>query len=601
MTSHSNAQPGLFDTIHDFVVAGISNDLTEADWIAFERLLRENDDACRLYVEYVEQSDILQALMDAVPGGAASSPDAFFLDGQESPLSVPVIFTTPSPAASGHYLSGWPAAYLVATVVFGIALVIGAFTHISRPVDFVHQAARSRSASSTQPTVVGQITGMVDCECEGAGFRVQGSGDANHPSKIINHRSAIHLGDRLTLRSGLLELTYNTGARVVLQGPVSYYVESAAGGFLSVGKLTARLEKRPESANQKSEIVNRQFAIRTPTAIVTDLGTEFGIEVNKEGDTTSHVFRGTVELQTLGADGHATAESRILRADESARVTRASDGRTSVQAIAVDPATFVRPAAIPKPVDDTRSTPFHRWQGSSERLRRDPSLLAYYDFQRQPDCPSVLPNVAANGDKSLDGAVENATWTAGRMPGKDAMQFNGPSDFVRVDLSRRTDDVTLAAWICLYSLDNAYNGVLMSDGWGKEGLIHWQITDNGGVQYGLRGTKPVDVPVFGAGRFQRWTHLVMTYKRASGEIRMYVNGRLAGELDFPERTAVCIGPARIGHWNSIPFEPSQAPRNFHGRIDELAVFKRPLGVEEVIRMYQEGRPANDRGAARSSR
>ena len=45
-----------------------------------------------------------------------------------------------------------------------------------------------------------------------------------------------------------MEITYHTGAKVILQGPVTYEVESAAGGFLSVGKLTARLRERGEKS-----------------------------------------------------------------------------------------------------------------------------------------------------------------------------------------------------------------------------------------------------------------------------------------------------------------------------------------------------------------
>ena len=41
-----------------------------------------------------------------------------------------------------------------------------------------------------------------------------------------------------------MEITYDTGAKVILQGPVTYVVESKDGGFLSLGKLTARVEKR---------------------------------------------------------------------------------------------------------------------------------------------------------------------------------------------------------------------------------------------------------------------------------------------------------------------------------------------------------------------
>ena len=96
---------------------------------------------------------------------------------------------------------------------------------------------------------------------------------------------------------------------------MTYEVESPHGGFLSVGKLTARVEKKAEGGGRRAEveISNPQspipnpsllstlhsplFTVRTPTATVTDLGTEFGVEVSKEGHTTSHVFRGSVEVQ----------------------------------------------------------------------------------------------------------------------------------------------------------------------------------------------------------------------------------------------------------------------------------------------------------------
>ena len=43
-----------------------------------------------------------------------------------------------------------------------------------------------------------------------------------------------------------MEITYDTGAKVILQGPVTYEVESKDGGYLSLGKLTARVETRGE-------------------------------------------------------------------------------------------------------------------------------------------------------------------------------------------------------------------------------------------------------------------------------------------------------------------------------------------------------------------
>jgi hypothetical protein len=52
----------------------------------------------------------------------------------------------------------------------------------------------------------------------------------------------IHLGDKSALASGLLEITYDTGAKVIPQGFCTYEVESPVGGFLSIGKLMVRVE-----------------------------------------------------------------------------------------------------------------------------------------------------------------------------------------------------------------------------------------------------------------------------------------------------------------------------------------------------------------------
>jgi hypothetical protein len=168
-------------------------------------------------------------------------------------------------------------------------------------------------------------------------------------SEFINHKSLVSLGDKFALVSGLLEITYNTGAKVLLQGPVTYSVE-ANGGYLAAGKLTGKLEKksaRSEIGNRKSEIP--AFAVRTPTATVTDLGTEFGVEVGSDGATRAHVFRGSVELRVVDSQGKTTHPT-LLYGDQSARIERAPGARAatiSVRRYAADPLVFARQIAKP--------------------------------------------------------------------------------------------------------------------------------------------------------------------------------------------------------------------------------------------------------------
>ena len=103
-------------------------------------------------------------------------------------------------------------------------------------------------ARETEP--VGRITGMADC-------RWTDPEDAP-PSGA----ASVPLGRKYALNSGLLEITYQTGAKVILQGPCTYEVDSAAGGFLSLGKLTARVEKRGERIRGSED----QKPIRNPSS-----------------------------------------------------------------------------------------------------------------------------------------------------------------------------------------------------------------------------------------------------------------------------------------------------------------------------------------------
>ena len=78
---------------------------------------------------------------------------------------------------------------------------------------------------------------------------------------------------------------------------------------------------------------------------MTDLGTEFGVEVDKRGDTTSHVFRGSVRVQVVAATARPQATD-ILHENESAWVERACRRRAPAQVTVIGsaamPAGFVR-------------------------------------------------------------------------------------------------------------------------------------------------------------------------------------------------------------------------------------------------------------------
>ena len=327
--------------------------------------------------------------------------------------------------------------------------------------------------------------------------------------------------------------------------------------------------------------------------MVTDLGTEFGVEVDRSGGTESHVFSGKVKVV-------ATAENRdkcsefVLGENESIQVVKSdvADHPAAIRRGRAKPEGFVRVEQLPQITKESKLKLFRRWQAYSQELRRDPSLMAYYDFQLREGRPALLVNVAESSKGSCDGVVENVTWSNGRMAGKHALQFNGPDDCVRVSLPHKVDDLTLAAWVYVESLDNGINSLFVSDSWSKPEQVAWQLWSDGHVEFGVHDWREPyfhSKPVFDRTRFYRWTHLALTYDRTAARVALYVDGQLLDEAHVPEHVPICIGSARIGQWNPGGSLPGQV-RNFHGRIDELAIFGRVLKSDEIQRMFNAGRP-----------
>jgi hypothetical protein len=94
------------------------------------------------------------------------------------------------------------------------------------------------------------------------------------------------------------------------------------------------MEKKPRAGDPKPEhgsesrLANPDlFAVRTPTAKITDFGTEFGLEVDELGVSRAHVYEGKVEMRAVGG---GTSKSIMLAANESAQ---AETGKLGVVAV----------------------------------------------------------------------------------------------------------------------------------------------------------------------------------------------------------------------------------------------------------------------------
>jgi hypothetical protein len=118
-------------------------------------------------------------------------------------------------------------------------------------------------------------------------------------------------GRRIDLASGLSEIVYESGARVVVEGPALLHVTDGNSLTLERGRIVAKVPPRAVG-----------FAVATAHATFIDLGTEFGVEIDRATDDARlQVFVGSVAMAPPGSS-EVAASGRVVKAGETVRVDR---------------------------------------------------------------------------------------------------------------------------------------------------------------------------------------------------------------------------------------------------------------------------------------
>jgi hypothetical protein len=137
----------------------------------------------------------------------------------------------------------------------------------------------------------------------------------------------------LRLERGIAEITFDDGARVLLEGPAQFEIMSTYSGFLYDGRLVARVASSGAG-----------FMVQTPVVQVVDLGTEFGVDVSPLGAVEVFCFEGLIEMQPMQRDGEGFQPRRLTAGELGVVQTSGA-------------ATFNRPDAPPPPF--VRKPPKH--------------------------------------------------------------------------------------------------------------------------------------------------------------------------------------------------------------------------------------------------
>ena len=558
---------------------------------------------------------------------------------------------------------GWALPYMVATV-FMCLLLLG-FWAYKLPSDRGSSIASSdnsrRSTTSGEesihdrpaPVFVGRVTGI-------AGAKWSDDPDYVAP---IGYRVA--LGRQYKLKSGLMEITYDSGAKVILEGPCSYEIESARGGYLALGKLVAKVGaggegrgagevasgQRPVASvkdeggrmkdeaslatshqplatvsNPKSLIPNPLFTVRTPTAVVTDLGTEFGVEVDQRGMTDAFVFVGSVRLAAIGAEGD---EAAVLKAGHAGRVERGArrvvvgddgEGENTVQ--------FVRSMPPPKSVRESEAyaelvlslnpAVYYRMERPKKGVEAKKGTVPFGAKHPQgrsgqrglspfPPERVVLDSAGGghHGELRLGNDYGGSPYRRGRFG--DALWLRGPEagDHVIVpDYPKTTDNqLTVSAWVYATGRPkwgmiaanwghpqdgNHLTGQFMLGLFGKDGDLSGRVTRHDGQYVEAREGAARPFPLF------VWQHAALAVDGAA--LRLYRNGEEVASIPcdgviLPSPlTSMAIGcktdntGLKAASGESGNAYSWQREFFWQGRIDELAVFNHALSAKTIRRL-----------------
>jgi ferric-dicitrate binding protein FerR (iron transport regulator) len=397
--------------------------------------------------------------------------------------------------------------------------------------------------------------------------RANYSGDARlgSASSVERHGEWVSLG-KIILEKGTLGLTFDSGARVVLNAPAEFDLDAANRGFLHYGQAVAQV---PEPATG--------FIINTPNSTLVDLGTEFTVNV-ESNQSSVKVIDGEVRAYAETREGKS--EERLLHQDQAVHI-----GQTTSEAFS--------------PADDFTPTVFHDW-------------TRFYE----PDADYVHFTFENNGYEVLSSSAwGNATQVTPQTVNTDsgarpktrvgvfgeALRFNGKDAYLSTTLEGISGDHprTVVCWIKVPP--KQHDSAISIVSWGQPSKgKRWQVGINQNTEWGTLGGLRTDFSygyVTGSTdlRDGRWHHIASVYiggnsPDIAAHIRHYVDGKLEAvsgfsKGDFPVNTRVdenteadnlTIGYRNIGNRREI--------RTFYGSIDELYLFDAAILPSQIFNL-----------------
>jgi ferric-dicitrate binding protein FerR (iron transport regulator) len=506
--------------------AMVDGSLTDAQRERLAAILRESEAARRFYVRALGQS---ASLHDYAAEMHADAPEV------------------PRQSRKVIRFSLWWGALLPAAA----ALAVGWF-YMFRP----NSASEDVASVGLPSEFVARLTAAKDLQWVGNG---------------LNPGAHLRKGQKLELAKGYAEVTFDSGARLVLEGGASLAINSAWDATLLRGTVKASVP--PQAIG---------FRVSNPSVEVVDLGTEFTMIADAHGAEVL-VLKGEVEAAPRAAE----QDTILLRERESRRF--AASGVSDVSDRDSKFARYTQPLELDRLMPSTRYVHWSFDEKSGETLAADAPGADAAEFSAR----LIDANATAHSEGAHGGALrfDGNLHVEAALPGISSNTPHTVGFWVRVPKDALLSDAySMVTWATRNKkLRNRWVGI----NWNRspsEGVIGVLRTDFAGGQ-ALGTTSLLD---------GKWHYITVCFTPGDEDpnvpvqVKQYVDGRLESSTIIPGRTR---GPA-VTENESVADTvyvgcrlgvSGVMPQRFRGEIDELFIADRGLEPNEIVALMKNNR------------
>ncbi len=392
--------------------------------------------------------------------------------------------------------------------------------------------------------------------------------------------AVIEKGSAVRVESGVVALTLKSGVRMVLQGPMNLSFPTMNQPVLKSGWLWV------DSGGSDAEL-----RVDTPELRIRDIGTRFGVRVRQDGVAEMHLINGIVEAESK------RTKKKVVLGPEAKGAMIPAVGETEKRLLARDPF-----PGLDDFMNRSRSyattimsqTPSGYWRLNEEERGELANLVGQgcaglHGSSARPAAPGVRPEDGFGGFEAdnacvfLPGSDRHSVLVGLDAPGGVSTKEGGVSFWFRRD---GLPDEEEMLW---------YAG-RRGSGLGPDDEMHAYLGTKGRVRFFMENGK-FDILLSSARNVAdgQWHHVAASWGESA--VGLFLDGRrVAEDTEFRWKSGGVFSGL------DVRFGKSRANyiRRFHGWVDEIAYWSRPLTFAEVQQQYQAARQIPEPGGKRQT-